>query len=142
MARTVTLTTLLYLGPTGQWLHLYSVRAQKGCFTRILDSAHKNGPVLDWTATCKAICLGSTIARRSEEGTAAMEAGGVYHLLAQARHLEEIQPVREDPKSVELRRLGRLGDPNTEDGTLELNGRTHHLCWHLNKATCHRSAIH
>ena len=69
--------------------------------TRILESAHKNGPVLDWTATC----LGSTIVRRSEEGTAAMEAGGVYHLLAQARHLEEIQPVRGYPKSVELRRF-------------------------------------
>ena len=30
-------------------------------------------PVLDWTATCKAICLGSTIDRRSEEVTAARE---------------------------------------------------------------------
>ena len=57
-----------------------------------------------------------------------MDAGGVYHLLAQARHLEEIQPVREDPKSVELRRLGRLGDPNTEDGILELSP-IRHLCW-------------
>ena len=30
MARTVTLTTLLYLGATGQWLHLYSVLQHVG----------------------------------------------------------------------------------------------------------------
>ena len=39
-----------------------------------------------------------------------MDAGGVYHLLAQARHLEEIQPVREDPKSVEA-----VGDRHLSD---------------------------
>ena len=43
--------------------------------------------------------LPTLIRRSDEEGTAAMDAGWVYHLLAQARHLEEIQPVREYPNS-------------------------------------------
>ena len=40
-----------------------------------------------------------------------MDAGWVNHLLAQARHLEEILPVRDCPKSVELKRRGTSWRP-------------------------------
>ena len=43
------------------------------CHRRMHSQQHWPPSMLDWTATCKAICLGSTIDRRSEEVTSVRE---------------------------------------------------------------------
>ena len=65
-----------------------------------------SAPVLDWTATCKAICLGSTLDRRTDPAV-----GTTYRLLQERNRLmaeNELHEDEDEPKmDAHLRRVER-----------------------------------